>query len=234
MKAASPLCLQHNAIFAGRFIRSGEVLDEQTLASLPATLRKYLIPVAAESEEPEQVVAGFQLNTSYRLDREGRMLARNLERQAADQASAAEFADAMEAQVISEIENPDQTIADALAQAQADHDASVNLQIAQAEIDARRAREATEHFETKQSAESVLADAEGYSPSLDEDAEISRQQPKRLRTRYVLRDGEYVRAKKVATLRINEQVFVKEGTSYVAVGKVNRKRKLPLIYVQES
>jgi hypothetical protein len=56
MKAASPLCLQHNAIFAGRFIRSGEVLDEQTLASLPATLRKYLIPVAAESEEPEQVV----------------------------------------------------------------------------------------------------------------------------------------------------------------------------------
>jgi hypothetical protein len=27
---------------------------------------------------------------------------------------------------------------------------------------------------------------------------------------------------------------VKEGTGYVAVGKVNRKKKLPLIYVEDT
>jgi hypothetical protein len=58
--------------------------------------------------------------------------------------------------------------------------------------------------------------------------------PRRLlRTRYVKRGREYLRARKMS-VRVNEPVFVKEGSNYVVVGKVNRNKKLPLVFAEAN
>ena len=36
------------------------------------------------------------------------------------------------------------------------------------------------------------------------------------------------------SLRVNEPVFVKEGSNYVVVGKVNRNKTLPLIFAEAN
>ena len=51
--------------------------------------------------------------------------------------------------------------------------------------------------------------------------------------RYVKRGREYLRARKMS-LRVNEPVFVKEGSNYVVVGKVNRNKTLPLIFAEAN
>jgi hypothetical protein len=209
------LCLSVNAIHNKRFIHAGEILDTDTLASLPDAFKRYIVPAESESE-PEIVATSFQLNTSYGVDKDGRLLQRNVERQAAEQASAAAFQDAMEEKLISELENPDATLQRALEQAQDEHTSSVNLQKAQAEVNAKHQEEADKFLEEVQRAESTLADDEGFSPSLVEDQDQPNGQPpapevpkpRQLKTRYIQRGSVWCRAKKVKP-RPGEKVFVK-------------------------
>ena len=99
MKAAKshpPLSLNVNAIFDGRFVFAGTVLDQQTLATLPATFKKYIVPAESESDEAEQVVTNFQMNTPYGVDQNGRLRQRNVERQVSEQIRSAQFQEAMD------------------------------------------------------------------------------------------------------------------------------------------
>jgi hypothetical protein len=239
-------CLSVNAIHNKRFIHAGEILDTDTLASLPDAFRRYLVPAESESEETEQVATSFQLNTSYGVDKDGRLLQRNLERQAAEQLAAAERQDAMEEQLISEIENPDATIAAALEQAQEEHNSSVNLQKAQAEVNTRHQEEADKYLEEMQRAESTLADDEGFSPSLEDQdqpngAEIPQppapevakpKPPRKMRKRFVNRNGVWLQVKRLKRFHTGEGVFVKQGGKFVEIGKVNKNGKPPACYLE--
>jgi hypothetical protein len=244
MKAATkshpPLSLSVNAIFNGRFVFAGTVLDQQTLSTLPATFKKYLVPAESESDqESEQPVANFQRNTSYRVDREGRLLARNLERQVTEQVRAAQFQDAVEQQLQDSLENPDEQTKAALEVVADNHRAAVGLEMAQRAYAAKE-REATDQAARDYIAEqdAMLIDENPVSPTIEEQIPQPesewKPQPRKMRVRFLCRNGVWLRAKRVKNLKIGESVFVRNGPgNFVEVGKVNSKKHLPVIYLED-
>jgi hypothetical protein len=236
MKAA-PVCLSVNAIFDRRFIHAGQVLDAETLSAMPSMFRRYIIPVESESEEPEQVATNFQLNTSYRVGREDRLLQRHLEQQAVQQAAAAQFQDAIEAQLEHEIEHPAETIAAALADVEDQHNSDVQRQIAEASAAARQhemADEAARQFLVEQ--DEMIVDDNHQSASPAENFEIAEPKPesewspkpKRMRKRYINRNGVWCRTKRIRHFKSGEPVYVRNGPNdFEKIGVVNRHGRLP-------
>ena len=228
-----------NAIFNGRFVFAGTVLDQPTLATLPATFKKYLVPAESESDQPEQIATNFQLNTSYRVGREGRLLQRNLERQATEQASAAQFQDAVEEQLQDSLENPDQTTAAALEEVQYAHESAVAKQVAEAQAAARRREmdeEAAKQFIAEQDA--MLIDEHPVSPTIEPaPPEWSPQQqskPRRMRKRYVCRNHIWCATKRLKKFYVGEKVFVRNSAGeFEVIGKVNKNGRLPAAYLED-
>ena len=224
MKAAKshpPLSLNVNAIFDGRFVFAGTVLDQQTLATLPATFKKYIVPAESESDEAEQVVTNFQMNTPYGVDQNGRLRQRNVERQVSEQIRAAQFQEAMEEQLAHEIEHPDEATKVALEVVADRHQAQVGLEIAQQKFKAKQREMDEEAARQCVEEDPMLVDDNlnlPVSPTIHENQILKqpadwKPQPKRMRKRYVCRNNTWLRTKNLKRFRPGEAVFVRNGVN---------------------
>jgi len=239
-KSYPPSTLSVNAIFAvrgtSRFVHAGIPLDAETLSAMPPNIQRYLVPAESESESDQEPVASFQLGKVYSVDRNDRLRQRQVARQATEQAAAAQFQDAMEAHLQEQLENPDQTTAAAMEQIQDQHEAVVGRQIAEAAAAAKRREmddEAAKQFIAEQDA--MLIDENPVSPAIHEEpASEWKPKPRKMRVRFLCRNGVWLRAKRVKNLRIAEPVFVRDGPGdFVQIGKVNSKKHLPVSYVED-
>ena len=228
-------CLAVNMIAGGKFLNAGQPMPLAQLSEIPANLRKEKYIIRHSNAEPEpEVVTNFQMNTVYGVDQDDRLRRRHVERQATEQAAAADFQDAIEAQLADEIENPDETVASALALAAEDHQASVGLQRAQAEAAARRREmdeEAARQFIAEQDA--MLVDDDSVVPA-EEQIPVA-PGPRKMRKRFVNRKGTWLRAQKLKHRIPGEDVFVRESKGqFLKIGVVDQAGRLPVCYLEES
>ena len=228
-------------IYGGCFQPAGQPTPLSELQKIPRNLRKprYLLfpdPHAKPSNGDARNLI-YETNTHYSVDDAGDYHQRQIARQINLEAMRIEAAEELERQLKEEIENPDPTTAAAMKIVQEDHDINVSAQIAQGQYLAKErelADQAAKDLLSEQGAEvaGITDQAHVHTPSLAEPApEAEEPKPQRvLKTLYVIRAGRYLRARKVPTLRVNEPVYTKEGTEFVQAGKVNRHKKLPLIW----
>ena len=175
MKKSAPsksgVTLSVATIWDRKYYRSGEKLPF-TIQSLPEHLRPYV--VGDEPEAPDEDAAPqatYILGEVYNVDGADHLVRRRrraVERQMVEMSAQAAEEDALH----EEFDAPlDETLASAVQQAQSDHAADVALQLAQLQIDARRADAAQEAGQqwVEEQHEQEIADSDAaalVSPSL--------------------------------------------------------------------
>ena len=124
--------LIYNAIFGGKWYTAGEAIPNDIV---PPALRKYEATEEEQTDdEPKEINLARKYGQTYSVDSAGRM-GRPVRRQVAEMQAANAEQEWAEEQASAEL---DQSVKDALAQAQEQYKASVDQQIANAKIAAER------------------------------------------------------------------------------------------------
>jgi hypothetical protein len=228
MKSSAPASgefvrLTCNTIFSGKWYDRG---DPVPAANLPQNLKRYIEKSEPAEPEPEPdpdtpASLNFQLGTLYHFDSDGnhRRL-RHLERQTAELIAQTEREEALAEEWQHANDHLDPAT---LADLEASHSASIQHQIAQAEVDARRTELAQEEGQ-KWNDEQTEA-ARGYdltaSPPPEEEWHPSEPKPRKMKVRFLRRGAVWCRAKKVKP-KAGESVWIKQDGEYVQIGTVNR------------
>lgn len=115
----------------GQFIRAGEPSPYRSLDEVPAHLRPLVGEPPTEPDEPDEDSPrslSYTLNTVYRVDRDGYLRAKNVEREVIRLEAGQEEMEALENALSQE---PDEQLKAALEVVQEAHEASVARQIAE-------------------------------------------------------------------------------------------------------
>ena len=232
-------CLAVNMIIpGGKFLVAGQPMPLSELKTIPPTLRKdqYIIRHDSNPEPEPEPSLTFTLNTSYGVDAEGRRHNRKLEREVIQLDRAQQETEAIENALSAE---PDGELKAALEVAEENRQAAIDHHIAQLEYKAKE-REATEQAARELVEEDpMLIDDHlnrPVSPAIHEPPAADwtpsePPQPKRLKKRYVRREGKMVHAKTVRC-KAGETVFTKDSAgNFQPAGKVNKRGGLPLIFI---
>ena len=201
--SAEPITLSTNAIFEGRFYNRGEPLPVASVADLPENLQKVVATEPEAEEEPNEARGSFELNTIYEMtddNRLGRTLKRNVQRQVAELEDENARADWIEEEV-----NSSELPPDVAQDLQAEYERDIEMQRAQAQVDARRSDEVS-------------------------DAAAAALEPPQL---YVRRGSRHYAPALSARLKAGESVFTRnpEGR-FEYVGIVNGHGELPDVPIQ--
>jgi hypothetical protein len=188
-----------NTIINGKFYKRGEPLPFTKAEDLPPNLRPLVVTnEPEEAEEPNEPTGAFQLNTLYQVTSEGRLgrrVQREIQRMEDDEARDEWIEEQMDAPL-------PPAVAESL---QADHERDIEMQRAQAQVDARRSDEASD-----------AAAAAGAVPTL-----------------YVRRGSRHYAPALNARLKAGESVFVRKPEGrFEYVGIVNGDGELPDLPIQ--
>ena len=129
---------------------------------------------------------------------------------------------------------PDAVTKSAMAEIAAAHEANAAQHIAEAQFRARQndlADQAAKEFTEEQQmdvTESVV------SPAVEEIPEPeSEPKPRRMRRRFVCRNGTWLRIKRLKRLHIGEKVYVRNSAGeFISIGVVNKRGGLPAAYLE--
>ena len=229
-------CLAVNMISKGRFLHAGVPMPLSELETIPPNLRKpeFIIrhdPRLDPGPDDSPRSLTFRLNTPYALDEDGnRRQARHFQREAAQLEAIAD----QEAGIAEELQNANDDLDPVIAeQIQDAHDSLVQRQIAERQAAARQREmdeQAAREFIAEQDA---LVVDDSVAPAIREEP-IAAPKPRKMRVRFVCRNGTWLRAKKMKNLKIGEPVFVRTGrNNFENIGQVDELGHLPACYLEE-
>jgi hypothetical protein len=232
--ASGEIRLTCSTILNGELFPFDTVLPFATVDDLREFVRPYVIRNAEAPSEPvsHERDLSFRLHQSYGVDSEGYRFG-DVDRQAAQMESVEAERARIEAAMN---QPPDQTVADALELARIDHATNIERQKAQTEATARRQDAEQAWIREQQERDAANADVDGFSSASDQPAEdLEQPKPKKMRKRFLNRNGTWLRATRVSRKKIGEAVYVRNGPGdFIQVGVVNKHGRLPAMCLEEK
>jgi hypothetical protein len=213
LKPKAGSTLSANVIFNGRFVTAFTPLDAETAATLPQTFYRYIIDDSKADDGGDSPPASLTFTTSgqqYSVDSNGHR--RALQREVVDLQQAQREQEYWEER-LSQSNEIEQT---ALQIIQEDHESVVARDKAAAIYQMKENEMALQLAQEAQSeTNSEIAQLSGnhvMSPAVEEiPEETVEAKPKRMRKRFVCRNGTWLRTKRLKRFHIGEKVVNKKG-----------------------
>jgi hypothetical protein len=232
-------------IHSGRFFHAGQPMPLSELQKIPANLRKkrYLLfpdpdaKPANGDDAPQNLL--FTTDTQYSVSPEGdRHHQREVARKINLEEMRIEAEQQLEEQIRYEIEHPDEQTAKALEIAEEDYRMSVQAQISNQSYQAKEREAADQQAKeliAEQDAEISSLSQNVISPAVEDIAEEPVKPVRKMRKRYVNRNGVWLRVKRLKRFQPGENVYVKNADQkFQVIGQVSKSGKPPAIYLEDK
>jgi hypothetical protein len=234
-------------IHSGKYFHPGEPMPLSELSKIPPNLRKkrFLkfhdphVSIPNGGDAPRNLI--YETNTQYSVSPEGD---RHHQREVAGkinlEAMRIEAEQQLEEQIKYEIEHPDEQTAKALAIAEEDYRMSIQGQIASQSYLAKEREAADQQAKALAEEDQIDVTQNLVTPTIEEVEEwtptpATKPVVRKMRKRFVNRNGTWLRVKRLKHFHVGEKVYVKNADQkFQVIGQVNKNGKPPACYLEDK